>query len=485
MSKTTWLSKQKLKRLAKRFVIQQGKRGERGRVHPSVEQISKAVNRFVIEPKTKEKCLKPTFTSTRVKLLELCLEAQTPRERWTICRDFLIERLESQVFKSLENSKLTQDNKVEPSDVVRDLFNPHSLLNQCVKVMVLFNVTDDNTNFPDDLIIEFSRGIEHSFPRHRLTRYVILLKAKTVEGEVVERFIPANKETISRFIFGMDPENKFSLSFLILIDQNSKPHVIKHDDFFEKFTKSHKSVIEKYKLNSSMNPSYWFSKLKDPVNIYSGKEKQDKFLKELTGQMITKVKWEKEGIKKIVISKVAKEYFPDIQKEIVSISHGGFPYLWKPDNCLLDEDSLGYELADLYLERFKSYERARLLLDQVTGLSIINLKTFRDLIAMWEREKATGNIIEILKRLESYYHKDRKNIKEYTKWFEYVKIKELVQQRCKIMVACEIVNPGDKPKTVHKRYERQKAEAKAQGFNIDDPAHIQEIKRKWDIPDII
>jgi hypothetical protein len=99
---------------------------------------------------------------------------------------------------------------------------------------------------------------------------------------------------------------------------------------------------------------------------------------------------EEEGIEIIDISKVAKEYFPDIQKEIVSIIRGSFPYLWKPDNCLLDEDSLRYELADLYLRRFKPYKRERLLLDQDTGLSIINLKTFRDLIAQWEREKATG-----------------------------------------------------------------------------------------------
>jgi hypothetical protein len=88
MSKKPWLSEQELRRLTKRFVIQHGEEGEKGRVHPSVEQISKAVDRFVMGTKTKAKCLKPTFIRTRVKLLELCLETETSRERWNVCRNF-------------------------------------------------------------------------------------------------------------------------------------------------------------------------------------------------------------------------------------------------------------------------------------------------------------------------------------------------------------------------------------------------------------
>jgi hypothetical protein len=85
--------------------------------------------------------------------------------------------------------------------VVRDLLNPGSLLNECVKVVVLFNITDDNINIPDDLVIEFGGGIENSFPSHRLVRYVMLVKAKTVQREVVERFVPANKQNIFFFIW--------------------------------------------------------------------------------------------------------------------------------------------------------------------------------------------------------------------------------------------------------------------------------------------
>lgn len=458
-----YLSKRKLKAFASRFSFEEkGHKEKIKRVPITLENARQAVARF-ISPLQSD--LKTSFVETRIRLLKICLEEKAPLERWVKARDFLLE-------DSL------QDHELEPSGNLSYLMNQDSLLNQCIKVVVLFNLTDDNVSVPEDMIIEFSFRIEHSFPNHRLIRHVISLKAITIEGEVTERLIPANQENLSSLLFGVNSDNRFSVTYSILIDQNSQPHIIKHDDFFDKFTKSYKDIVKKYHLDSSMKLSDWFHKLQNPIDIYSGKERQVRFLKELTGKNITKVRWEAERITKIVISKVVKEYFPDVQKEIISIKPR-FPRLWKPDNYLFDEDLLRYELIDLYLKRFEPYKREKLLKEHIEDISIFNLKTFRELIAKWESDKETESIIRMLKRLESHYNKQTKNPKEREKMIEYLKICSLIQQGFSRMGAYRsAARPNEKVNTVEQRYIRLR---KKLGNIVNDPQHLEKIKKDWEI----
>jgi hypothetical protein len=196
-------------------------------------------------------------------------------------------------------------------------------------------------------------------------------------------------------------------------------------------TKKHPELVKTYHLNSNTIPGEILEKSLD-------KNAQKNFLCEFTGNRITKWKWERGVFTNLDASKIAKEYFPAIQEEIESISPKT-NLIWQPDNYLLDEDSLKYELADLYLQRLTLYEREKLLIGYIVGyikdLSIFNLKTFRDLLAQWELDGENGKIVWLLERLNSHRNEHGKDPKERDKWLEYVRISNLIQKNKKCMIA--------------------------------------------------
>lgn len=482
-----YLSNNQLKAFAKRFSHEAiDWDGRVTGARPTLEEVRRGIERFVSLGKDPD--LKPSFIETRVELLKICLREKSPLERWAKARDFLVDRLDTQVLNEHITQGVLQDHEVEPRAVLSWLMRPKSILCWCIKAVVMFNVTDDSIKLPGDFSIQIHPTM---FPDHRFIRRLITLKAKTEGGEIIETNIPANEETLiegSEVIenlhllrrLELGPKSKFGITYSILVDQNSRSHIIKHDDFFNQFTKSHKNIVERYKLDSYMNPSYLLSKLGDPVNIHSGKERQRKFLKHFTGKSINSWKWKAERITGIDGSKLIYEYFSDIEEEIVSITPI-YPTLWKPDDYLIDENSLRYEIIDLYLNRFKPYERERLLLHHIDDLSIFNLKTFRELVEEWERNKESGKTIWILQRIQSHYHKHRIDPKEREKWLEYVKISTHIQKGHKKNSAYYLVSPNEKEDTVMHRYIRQKKQAKKLGYDVNDPKHIEEIKKDWDL----
>lgn len=474
-----YLSKQKVRAFAKRFLTSETDKKRRARNVPiPLETAIECIERFTLAHQPIEE-LKPSFVDTRIKLLEICLQEKTPLERWIKVRDFLVVRLESQVLNAYLNQNTLPDEEVEPEHILRYLMNRGSFLSWCIKVVVLFSITDNDAILPDDVLIDVGSGIEYNFPSFSLTRSGFLLNAKTKNGFIINRRIQNSSENFA-LLWGTPTALNFTLTYSILVDQDSKTHIIEHDDFFDRFTKSYGEIVKQHKLDPSMKPSYWLSKLEDPINVYSGKERQQKFLKELTGKRITKRDWQAEHLTVIDISKVVKEFFPDVKEEIVSIS-GSLPIRWIPDNYLFDEDSLRYELIDLYLQKFEPYEREKLLVQFIEDFSIFNLNSFRELMAKWETNKEIGNIVWALERFKSHYNKHRKDPKERDKWLEYVRISAYIQRGYKPMLAYRIVSPNEKVNTIEQRYLRQRKEARKLNYNVEDPNHLKEIKKKWNL----
>lgn len=462
-----YLSKRKLKCFANRFCY--GERDETGqlkKVHITFEEATVAIEHFIsLHFRANE--LKRSFIETRVKVLKICLEEKSPLERWVKVRDFLVERLDSQVLGAYITQGILQDSEVEPRFVLENILRPDSYLSWCVKVVVLFNVTDDSIPLPEDLRTNFGSGIDHNFPMYTLRQRGVKLIAHTKGGEVIEKYI---SDPFLEFYKGF--HKKYDVKCSILVDQDSKTYWIRYDWFFERFNKLHSDLVKTYKLNSDTKPSEILGILHEDA--------QRDFLKKLIGNSITKWRWKLEGPIGFETIKCAEEHFPDQKREIRSISWQVSPR-WKPDNYLLDEDLLRYELADSYLQRFQPQGREEILIENIRDLSIFNLKSFRELVANWEGKKDFANILGMLKTLEWHYHKHRHDPKEREKWLEYVRIERLIQKEYKPMKAYRLVSPGEKERAVQKRYLRQKEEARKLGYDIKDPKHLGEIKREWNI----
>jgi hypothetical protein len=421
-----YISKQKLRAFAKRLKFSEiDTNGHRRNVPITLKQAKNAVKRFVSLDR-EAKYLKPSFVDTRIKVFEIRLKEKTPLERWTKVRDFLIDRLKSQVLHAYITAKVAQDNKVEPIMVLISLLDSGSSLNWFAKAVAFFNLTD-NIKLPYGTTVNLAPG---RFPQYGLVPGEMMLQAKTKKGKIMERLIPRNAEN-EALAFGQDLKGRFSVTYSILTEQDSKPHIIKHDEFFDKFNKKHPELVKTYHLNSNTIPGEILAKSLE-------KNAQKNFLCEFTGNRITKWKWERGVFTNLDASKIAKEYFPAIQEEIESISPKT-NLIWQPDNYLLDEDSLKYELADLYLQRLTLYEREKLLIGYIVGyikdLSIFNLKTFRDLLAQWELDGENGKIVWLLERLNSHRNEHGKDPKERDKWLEYVRISNLIQKYKKSMIA--------------------------------------------------
>jgi len=360
------ISNQNIKAFTKRFGYQ--RKGKSEIVPLTVEQARDAINSFI--SLNGALGLKPSFVETRMSLFKICLEEKTATKRWTKVKDYLLDRLESQVLGIFITQGEMEDKEVDPPDILKNLMDPNSYLCQCIKTVVLFNITDKNEILPDEVLIDFGSGIEYSFPEHTIKHQVIILKAITINGVIIERGIPANDDNLSN-IFGDVLNSKFATKYSLLSDQDSNIHVIQGDKFFNYISKGYPDFIRTYKLNSSMKPSSLFHAFKQEV--------QQKILKEYTGSEISQWKWVVENKTAIDISKVVKEYFSDVNDTIISI-RPNYPIKWEPNNYLFDEDSLRSGLADKFLQGFPLHERVGMLSEHIQDISVFNLKTFRDII---------------------------------------------------------------------------------------------------------
>ncbi len=461
------ISTQNIKAFAKRFGYQ--RKGGKGIVSISAEQAMQAINNFV--KLNGDTNLKPSFIETRIRLLKICLEEKTAYNRWVSCREYLLKRLESQVLGKYITEGDLPDEEVKPPHLMSNSMDPSSFLSQCIKSVVLFNITDDDVNLSDDILIDFGSGIQFSFPEHQIKHQVIILKALTKTGVTLERGVPASKDNLSN-LFGDLINSKCISKYSYLSDQDSRVHVIQGDKFFDSIQKSHPEISKASKLHSAMKPSTLFSAF--------NREVQQKIIKQYTGSEISQWKWELENKAVIDFSKVVKEYYSDVNDKIISI-RPYYPIKWKPDNYLFDEDSLRSELVDLFLKTFPLLEREEMLSEYIVDISIFNLKTFRDLLQKWQNDKEFGKISSVLSKINSNYYESTKDTKERGKIIEYVKITTLIQQRMKCMIAYELASPSEKVNTVEKRYLRQKNQLQKSGYEVDSPDHISVLMKDWDI----
>ena len=471
------ISNQNIKAFAKRFRYQ--RKGRTGLVPISVEQAKQAINNFITLNGVNN--LKPSFVETRIKLLKICLEEKTATKRWGKVRGYLLERLESQVLSVYITQSDLQDDEVKPFHIMSYLMDPNSFMCQSIKAVVLFNLNDNRVKLPNDLLLDFGSAFEYSFPFYRLYRNKILLTAKTDGGEFIEKELPYNENNAVLTINRAGPDNKISWTYSLLQREKSKSYyIIFHDDFYRLFRKLHKNIVARYNLDNSKNPSYWFSKLFDPMNNHSSKERQKKILKELTGQYIMAWNWKKEGKTIYDISKTAKIYFPEVKEKIVSIKPI-YPIPWEPGNFLFNENTLRYELIEQYLKRFKFDEMGQHLIEKIEDISIFNLESFRNMVDKWQKDKDITKIILMLRTFLSHYSKYERSSKERRKIIQYVKISTYIQQGKKCKDAYMLTSPSEKVKTVEKRYQRQKKKLREEGYNVDDPQHLVKIKREWNI----
>jgi len=483
-----YLSKKELRDFSRKFVFKKQVGGREipretslgtitetvgGRIKKSVlslKEASRIVDRFVLPPDDVAKSVTTSFTETRVKLLKLCLKSNTPEQRWKKCRDFLIENINTQM----------PGNNVEHNSAVDNLMKSDSCISQCIQAIAFFNATD--VNLPEGVILLVrplddtgKTPVNLSFPQHFFERHGTTLKAYVQDlGLIAEKYIDKNYPFLREEL-----DNNYQLSCSILTDlQTGKLHILRHKDFFKAFNRQYPDLVKTYRLNSTMRPPEILNPLKTDA--------QRIFLQRFTSNEISEWKWEKTPISGWDIERIIKDYFPDIQGKVDSIKLTSIEY--KPDNPLLNEKSLRYELADLYMEKLNLYERKKVLIGlekNIKGFRLFRIKEFRDLIEELESDKnLERNILNLIRELELHYSKLINKSRKYDKWFEYVKITECIQQGFKPMKAYNIVAPEDKWKTVSKRYRRLVNEAKKQGFDVNDPAHVNEIKRKYGIPDI-
>lgn len=477
------ISNKNIKAFSERFGYR--RKGRNSLVPISNEQARQAIDNFITLNGDGD--IKPSFVETRLRLLKICLEEETASKRWTKVRDFLLENLESQVLSVYITQSDLQNDEVKSSHIMSYLMDPNSFLCQCIKAVVLFNITDDKAKLPNELLIDFGSGIEHSFPLHKLNRHNILLIAKTKDGRIIEKELPYNGNNAVLTINSADSENKISWTYSVLKVKNTKKsYKILHDAFYKLFEKLHKDIVIRYNLDSSKNPSYWFSKLSDPMDNYSSKERQRKILKELTGQYMMAWNWKKEGKTIYDISKTAKIYFPEVKEKIVSI-RPIYPIPWKPYIHLLDENFLRNEIIVEYLKRFEPEDRERLFIENLQSCSVFNLESFRLIVDGWERKRDIPNIILMLQTLLSIYRPYNKGSKERSKMIQYVKISKIIfnsKGKKDKMGVYRMVSPNEKVNTVEQRYLRIKNKLKEKGYDVDDPNHLSEIVSKWNISEV-
>ncbi len=463
------ISTQNLKAFTKRFGYQ--RKGSKGIVPISVEQAEKALDNFITLSGAKN--LKPSFVNTRKKVLQICFEENSATNRWVKIKDYLLKRLVSQAA-AFYTKKYDLKDVVKPSNIMSCLMDTNSYISQCIKTLVLFNITDEDAKLPRETIIDFGSSIEYSFPDHQIKHQVIILKAITESGVNTERIIQASDENLSNF-FGEMSKSKYASVYSYLSDEKSNVHIIKMEEFFIYIREKYPDFIKPFKLTSDMKPSILFRAFNEKL--------QKKILNDYIKKSIEKWKWELENMCVVELSKIVDEYFSDLEARIVSIKPV-YPVIWEPVDRIFDVDVLRYELIDKFLQKFPLHTRIELLTPYFQEISIFNLKTFRDLLNKWTINKEFNNISSILAIINSNYIDCKDETKQRRRIIEYVKISNLIQQKMKRMIAYKIASPNEITNTVEQRYLRQKHKLKEEGYKVDNPDHISVLMKDWNITEL-
>lgn len=369
------LSKVEIKDFAERFKTLKNNEetNQKQKVSLTFQQANKAIENFISFGRKDLKKLKPSFVYNRVNIIKLCLQNQTPLNRWDKIKKLLIDHIDSQIINLVnKDGKLTQY-ELKPSEIISNLISPNSPISLCIKLLVLFNITDDKIKLSDGIVVDWGfSDIENAFPRYNLIRRGVLLKAKTRTAEIIKKLLPLNEDTYALSL-GKDLSNKFSTTYSILIYADTCKY-INNNKFFDFIYKQKSSILRSYNISPNENPP-------NILNVFNN-EVQKKLLQQFLGKSIIKFKWG-ESFSFLDVLKIAKEYFPDQCEEvdtIMSIEHNAN---WKPDNYLLNENSLRYELIDIYLNTLAPDEREKYLIKlskEINDFSIFNLTTFRELV---------------------------------------------------------------------------------------------------------
>lgn len=449
------------------YLYPQGVKGRDGKIRLS--EIQDIIKSFIM-PTKNIKDFNSSFTKTRIELFKICLQERSPEKRWNRTKLFLFDNLESQVFwKSRNDSK----NEFESWRVVDSLMG-ESYLNQCFKLIALFNLLDQYLELPEDVDIRISKN---RFPNYDLFQKGLLLRAKTNDNECLERYIILDELEFLKL-------NSTLCSKLLV--NNTNIFNVRHDYFHDVLINNYLKLVKKYRIQSSDKPSLAMAKIKNSSSAFSyeSEEMQRIVLKTLTGMWPNEWKWFDEEVEMLDGPKIVNDYFPAHIGVIKSVNYESNPD-WRFKESLNNEDCLRFEFADIYLMKLKRLEREELLknafLLSSKKIQFFHLKSFLDILSSWERENPS-KILSLFKSAEKTYSTQDQNKRENI--IQYLEIYKLLMRRCSQREACKIVSPFEKVETVRQRFKRVKAYLETElGINTKNPDHIKEIQNMWSIND--
>jgi len=432
----------------------------------------------------REDNLKKSFIRTRIEILDMCIKYKDPYELWDKVKEYLINKLESQIpigsgrnhTGSGMDLEFVEDKDVTPFMIVDNLLNPDSYLSSCIKLVSLFNLTNPKLQLPKDVFYTIFQ-----FPSYELRRKGIVLKAITSTNQIVEKYIKCGGlEKVSKEYKKIENEILTYLSIMEIsyLDNNQQPIIITihNNEFFKVFRELFPDIYDKHLIHPQWKPQDAISKLHDALRPGSSIYNEKKLFHEVTGYYLETYKWLHEGIKVVDHGKI-KKYFPEYP-EIVKLKEIEANPVYIPHNNLNNTDLLRYEVIDLYIKKLPQNLFERILSKCKNNIEFINFSSIRIPI---QKQRDTTR-----KRYGRQREIDNNKIlnKDYNKWLEYVAVAKLIQQGIKPKKVYKMIKRHENWDTTRKRYERQKKVVYESGYNLEDKSHVEEIMKTYKISEL-
>lgn len=359
------------------------------------------------------------FQETRLELIKICILERNPQTRWERAREYLLNRLETQIPDSNPKDPFTK------FLILSHILDKHSFIGECIKCVALFNV--EQIKLPKGLIIRIAKV-------GRFFDWV--LGFPSLMGELEVKFKDGTTKK------AMVPKNEFDSDIMV-----RKLNPIAEKAIRECFSASTdaKGVVTEWKEILKHKKS--LSHVKKQTGIDLKKEPY----------------W-------IFESPLLTKYFRKSSK-IIDWKYNLFPKI-KPKVPLTNVETLNIELADLYVDTLKPSQRKDVLLQGIKemGYKVFKLNTLHEILNEWERTNHYEIVEHALETLLNAYSPTarKKNDTKKKQTLFYVKVSELEDKGMSIREASKEVGVelGVKPGYVRKQYYEIKNENIKMGYSL-------------------
>jgi hypothetical protein len=252
---------------------------------------------------------------------------------------------------------------------------------------------------------------------------------------------------------------------------------IRHETFFDEFKKRNPEEVKFYKLNPKMKPS--------EILKYINQSFKEKLVGDIFDELLqdkirdgidrTKIKWKLlyESTTEIDIKKIAA-VFGKTENDLTGIAKECRP-LWRPNDPLLDINTLTYELADCYLRKlsFSEIQECFWRLLPTFDYDLFNIPTFRYIIGSWKDNKIHENLRSLQRVLDDIYtHSNVRAVQTEKKyWGVYLDVERVTMEKecTKQQAFKELAKDyGMESSTISTRYKEKAKEARKLNLTTQD-----------------